>query len=287
MAREEEGEDTPAQKRHRTGDPGPEVTGPEPTAQEPTKPKPSKPEPEKQQSLLPAGEPIAFSPLQTGLAPKEVQPGLAPNQALAAEPAPASATEETATAALKDAGQLPRHGGGGGSHGDIVVCQFKKAAVVIGSAGGLLLRSQKGEQIGNRKILRKVTGGSAKEANEKASGGFIFAFGSSNSSVIDTDDAGRPTTIGALIKASGADKLFAHGSFPKGAPPPKFVRKKSFAFVPSDPSGTDARALEAARSASKIRPMWVVGVSEGKLIPKGVALVTTTAIPATAGDIEL
>ena len=105
-----------------------------------------------------------------------------------------------------------------------------------------------------------------------------------------TDDKQNVKSISTLIKAVGAAKLFAHAHFPKGSPPPKFIRKKAFHFVPSDPAGTEARALQASHGASKVRRMWMVGPSsedQTKLIPKGVALVATASIQAGTGDTEL
>ena len=115
----------------------------------------------------------------------------------------------------------------------------------------------------------------------------MFGFESCNTLVVEEGDAAKVMSIGALVEARQAAKLFAHGSFPKGSPPPKCARKKYFTFVPSDTLGVDARALEASLAASKVRHMWIIGEAEGKLVPKGVALVATASIQAAARDVEL
>ena len=116
--------------------------------------------------------------------------------------------------------------------------------------------------------------------------GPLFSFESANTLVVDSADPTKTVTIGALAKAYKAEKLFAHAPFPKGSPPPKFSRKKDFAFVPSA-QGPDAAILKAAQSASKVRALWSLGEEGGKLVPKGIVLVSTAAIPAASGDAEL
>ena len=177
-------------------------------------------------------------------------------------------------------------GATGAKKEDVVVCQFKKATLVV-KAGKLVLRSEKGEKVANHKVLLKVEAGEMKESEDVPSTAQgLFSFESANSLVVDAADA-KVMSIGALAKAKAAAKLFAHASFPKGSPPPKFARKKAFVFMPTDALGADARALEASLTASKVRRMWVVCVTDGKLFPKGVALVSTASIAAAAGDAEL
>ena len=181
---------------------------------------------------------------------------------------------------------------------DLAICQFKKTTVMVNKAGKLIVRAEKGDhKIANKSVLLKCVAGDMKEVSEgeKASEGetpkFLFNFESSNALVVDAADEKQSVkSISTLIKAAGAAKLFAHAQFPKASPPPKFTRKKAFHFVPSDPAGTEARALQAGHGASRVRPMWVVGpTSEDptKLIPKGVALVATASIQAGTGDTEL
>ena len=113
-------------------------------------------------------------------------------------------------------------GATGAKKEDVVVCQFKKATLVV-KAGKLVLRSEKGEKVANHKVLLKVEAGEMKESEDVPSTApGLFSFESANSLVVDVADA-KVMSIGTLAKAKAAAKLFAHASFPKGSPPPKFA----------------------------------------------------------------
>jgi hypothetical protein len=91
------------------------------------------------------------------------------------------------------------------------------------------------------------------------------------------------TTIGDVIKASGADKLFGHAPFTKGVPPPSFAVKKEMTFQPKEQA--DQLAIQAAMKATKINLLWVVAVdATNKVFPKGLAIVTAAQLMLKPGE---
>lgn len=91
------------------------------------------------------------------------------------------------------------------------------------------------------------------------------------------------TSIGDVIKASGADKLFGHAPFLKGVPPPSFALKKDMTFQPKEQS--DQLAIQVAMKATKVSLLWVMAVdSTNKVLPKGLAIVTTVQILLKPGE---
>jgi hypothetical protein len=91
------------------------------------------------------------------------------------------------------------------------------------------------------------------------------------------------TSIGDVIKASGADKLFGHAPFTKGVPPPSFAVKKEMTFQPKEQS--DQSAIQAAMKATKVNLLWVVAVdATNKICPKGLAIVTAGQLVLKVGE---
>ena len=62
-------------------------------------------------------------------------------------------------------------------------------------------------------------------------------------------------------------KILCHESFPVGSPPLSLKLKKDMFFQPK--SNKDLAILRAAHGADKARVLWLVGVEDGKLMPKG------------------
>ena len=58
------------------------------------------------------------------------------------------------------------------------------------------------------------------------------------------------------------------------------------AYVPAATAKLDAMVLSAARLATKIRLVWIVGSQDGKIMPNGVAVMSTAENSAADGDIE-
>ncbi len=162
---------------------------------------------------------------------------------------------------------------------------------LVAVKGALLLRPVDG---GKLKIAPKtplffVSGGKVDEAQDPALalGRHVFKFARAKDSVVFDKTV---TTIGDVIKSSAADRIYGAAAFTKGVPPPTFLFKTPRVYMPTgDSKATQEAALAAAgKCAGKIDLLWEVQCVQGRIQPKGLALVTRGQITMKSGqDLDL
>ena len=143
--------------------------------------------------------------------------------------------------------------------------------------------SKNNTRISPKTVLFTVSGGNVDvESNgEVAATLHPFKFEKPKDLVVNHADK-TVTTLSEFIKANGADKLFAHGTFTKGNPPPTFVMKKAM-FC--HPQGTAAAAsVAAAMTSPKLNTLWSVCCVSGKVTPKDLVVVPRAQITLKPGQ---
>ena len=105
-----------------------------------------------------------------------------------------------------------------------------------------------------------------------------FSVAKSSEMIVHIDAGGKNavSSLATYVQTNGLEGVYQHGKWPKGNVPDKLVVKKAIGYVPSAAElALVPAAVTAATAATSVKIMWVVTTAESKVIPVGVALVTT------------
>lgn len=149
-------------------------------------------------------------------------------------------------------------------------------------SGQLNVRASKKVRLAAKTILFTFTGGRVEDSGNEArlvDGAPAFAFAKPKDTVVWENTL---TSIGEVIKSQGCDRIFGGQTFTKGVPPPTFVNKKHMRYYTK--TAQEGNALAAAVKADKVTLHWSVLCQSGKLVPKGLSVVTKQAITLGEGS---
>ena len=169
--------------------------------------------------------------------------------------------------------------------GEVVLAHYQNTqAVIIGANGVLVSRSTDGKahKIPPKTLLATLQDGRVEECGSAATS-HPFKFDTTKALVVDQSNAVKP--LADVIKAVGAEAVFAHNpAFPKGSPPNNLQQKKKMGFVPKN-AEEFSKIVKAVEGSSKVSLMWVVTNREKKVGPKALGVVTMKQVPVRAtGD---
>ena len=88
------------------------------------------------------------------------------------------------------------------------------------------------------------------------------------------------TTLSDVITSGGADELFGHASFTKGAPPASFMLKTEMLYHPVP---LETILFQVCKASQKVSLTWAVTCGNGKITPKGIAIAPSGQITLKPG----